>query len=87
MIGGLQFVNSIILIGLLIVEAVLIGVNDHHRVFYSTSNLMVLGALDRHVCDKIRDLTHLTLGILDLLSIRIYLRPIESLRVEVLKLR
>src|ERR1700743_770330 len=54
----LETSNSIVYIGLLVIQVVFLGVDDNHAVPYSSSDLFWLGTLDSHVGNQVTDITH-----------------------------
>ena len=57
----LELLDAIVLVGLLVIELVLLGIDDHHGMTDRTFNVLRIGTLDGHIGDQVRDLTHLHL--------------------------
>ena len=51
----------VILLGLLVVQLMLDSINDHHTMLNSHSDLFGRCILQSHVCDQVRNNTHLLL--------------------------
>ena len=84
----LQLGDAVVLLGLLVIEPVLSGVDHDHGVPDGAGQLSGRGALELHVGDQVRDDAHLLLGVLlrhDRHARPVRVRPLRVESLEALK--